>query len=233
MSFLEGRSAVSICNRALSRIKQQPLQGSLDDPANLNKHAGRECLTWYNPIVREVLRSHHWGLAGKRVALVNATENNRSEEWTNAYLAPSDMAFPIMLGPYSSTGVVSYYKGVGYILAQLYGRPMFRYEGGLIYGNIDGAVLDYTSFNITEADFTDAVEKIIILSLAAQLARSVAKDDKLADEYEQKATEAMNLEIARNLNLGGPRYGEFMSEGEMARGGGYAPYWSGYSGYTR
>lgn len=227
MSFLETRSDISICNKALSRIKQQPLSGSLNDPANLNKHAGRECALWYKSIVREVLTSHHWGLATKRIALSATSSNDRSLEWAFAYAAPTDMAFPAMVGPYTATSTVSYYRGLGFILGQLMGQPLFRYEGSTIYTHVDGAVLDYVSFDLTEQDFNEAVEKIIVLGLAAQLARSVAKDDKLADDYELKATKAMNLEIARNLNIGQPYYGEGMSESEMTRGG-YDPVLAGY-----
>jgi len=220
MSFLTPRSDIDICNKALSRIKQQPLSGSLTDPANLNKHAARECNLWYPAIVRQVLTAHHWGLATKQVALAAQPTNDRSLEWTNAYLAPTDMAFPVLVGPLAtgSTGI-SYYRGLGYLIASLYGQPLFRFATQTIYANIDGAVLDYVSFNITEQDFNDAVEKIVILFLASNLARSVAKDDKLAADLHNEAVAEMNLEIARELNLGGPRYGETISEYEMVRGG--------------
>jgi hypothetical protein len=227
MSFLEPRSDISICNKSLSRIKQQPLAGALDDPANLNKHAGRECKLWYKTIVRQVLTSHHWGLASTRVALVALSTNNRSEEWTTAYAAPTDMAFPITVGPYSATSTISYYRGLGFLLAQLYGKPLFRYETNTIYANIEGAVVDYVSFNITEQDFNDQVEKLIVLFLASQLARSVAKDDTLARELHDEGIKEMNIEIARSLNIGGPRYGNGMTEAEMVRGG-YDPVLAGY-----
>jgi hypothetical protein len=227
MSFIEPRSEISICNKALSKVKQQGLQGSLDDAANPNKHAGRECKLWYKTIVRQVLSMHHWGLAVKRVALTSAAVNDRSLEWMNAYLAPTDMAFPMLIGPYSSGVTVSYYRGLGYLLGQLTGQPMFRYEGNLIYAQLDGATLDYTSFDITEQDLNDAVEKVIVLFLAAQLARSISKDDKLAKELHEEGVSAVNLEIAHNLNIGGQRYGYGWSESDMVRQG-YDPVLAGY-----
>lgn len=219
MSFIETRSDIEICNKALSRIKQQPLSGSLDDAVNQNKFAATQCVLWYKTIVRKVLTAHHWGLATKRVALANAATNTRPLEWAAAYLPPSDMAFPVMIGPYSDVAGVSYYRGLGFLLASLYGRPVFRFEGATIFGAIEGATLDYVSFDLTEEDFNEAVETLVVIFLASQLARSVAKDDKLAKELHQEGVTEMNIEIARNLNMSQPRYGQFISESEMARGG--------------
>ena len=219
MSFLEERSDISICNKALSRIKQQPLSGSLTDAANLNKHAARECATWYKSTVRQVLSEHHWGLATKRVALAAAAVNDREAEWPAAYVPPTDMAFPVMVGPYAGTTGVSYYRGLGYLLASLYGKPIFRYESGKIYSVVDGATLDYTSFDITEMDFNEAVESLIVMFLSSHLARSVAKNDKLADELYDQAIRKMNVDIAQNLNMNRPRYDNYASEGELSRAG--------------
>jgi hypothetical protein len=228
MGFQENRSDIAICNKALSRIKQQPLSGSLSDVANLNKFSAQQCVLWYKTIVRQVLTSHHWGLATVRVALA-AVANTRSD-WPFAFAPPSDMAFPVMIGPYSSSAGVSYYQGLGYLLASLYGKPVFLYEGGVIYSILDAPTLDYVSFNITEMDFNDAVEALVVLFLAAQLARSIAKDDKLGDDLHKEGMNRLNLEIARNLNMSQPRYGNFISEGERARDG-FDPMLSQY-GFT-
>lgn len=228
MSFLTPRSAIDMCNKALSRIKQQPLSGSLTDPANLNKHAARECALWYPTVVRNVLTSHHFGLATKQVALVSQPTNDRELEWSSAYLAPTDMAFPVLVGPLATGSVgVSYYRGLGYLLASLYGRPLFRFANKTIYANTPGAVLEYVSFDLTEQDFNDAVEKLVVLFLASNLARSVAKNDDLARELHDEGLKELNLEIARELNMGGPRYGEWMSENEMVRNG-LSPTLAGY-----
>lgn len=225
MGFQEARSEIGICNKALSRIRQQPLSGSLDDPANLNKHAARECRLWYKTVVRQVLSAHHFGLAAKRVPLAGSASNERSAEWAASYLAPSDMAFPVLVLPYqgaASTAGVAYYTGIGFILAKLYGRPLFLYQGGTIYSQVADASLEYTSFDLTESDFNEAVEALIVLYLASNLARSIAKDDKLAAELHNEATQRLNIEIARSLNMAQPRYDTALSEAEMARMG-YEP----------
>lgn len=218
MGFQEERSAIGICNRALDQVKQQPLSGSLDDPVNLNKNSARICKLWYAKIVRSVLTAHHWGLATKRVGLVRVT-NDRGD-WTYAYKPPSDMAFPVMLGIYGTSNTpISYYTGVGYVMASIAGQPIFRYESGKIYSILNAASIDYVSFDITEADFTEAIEDLVILFLASRLARSIAKDDKLADSLYNQAIRLQNVEIARSLNISQPRYGEGISEAERARAG--------------
>jgi len=220
MGFQETRSELSICNKALSRIYQAPLSGSIDDPANNNKHSARECRLWYKTIVRQVLSMHHFGLATVRAPLVSNVENNRAAEWAQSYVPPTDMAFPVLIQPATgSAATVSYYVGVGFILARLYGRPLFRYESGAIYSQVADAALDYVSFNITEQDFNDAVEALVVLFLASVLARSVAKDQKLGSEIHNEATQRLNIEIARNLNMNQPRYDNVVSETELARAG--------------
>ena len=218
MSFQEVRTPLSICNKALSKIMQQPLAGSLNDPANTNKLTGRECARWYKPTVARLLEQHHWGIATKRAALTPLLTNDRSAEWAAAYQAPPDLAFPVTLSPYAAAGSVSYYKGLGYILATLYGQPIFRQQGSTIYGATAGATLEYVSFDISEDDFTETFEQLVVLYLAAQLATPVAKDRDLAQSLEDEATRKLNTAIAQNLNLEGQRYGEFVSESEMARG---------------
>lgn len=220
MGFQEPRSAISICNKALSRVKQGQLAGSLDDPANLNKQAARECNLWYKTIVRQVLSMHHFGLATKRVPLVSPPLNDRAAEWAFSYIPPTDMAFPVQVLP--MTGVastVSYYVGIGFVLARLYGKPLFLWQSGTIYSQVAAAALDYVSFDITEQDFNEAVEALVVLFLAANLARSLAKDDKLAADIHNEATTRLNIEIAANLNMNQPRYDNNVGDTELARAG--------------
>lgn len=217
MSFQEVRSEIAICNKALARIHQQPLAGSLLDPANQNKLAGRECARWYKSVVRKLLEQHHFGIATKRVELVEKT-NTRSVEWAAAYAKPSDMAFPVAISPYLGASSVNYYTGIGYLLGSLYGRPLFRYEGSTIYALQGDAELDYVSYNITEHDFTQTFEDLVVIFLASQLAISIAKDRDMMDAYKEEGMNELNKAIAHELNLTGQRYGNFVSEGELTRG---------------
>jgi len=166
-----------------------------------------------------VLSTHHFGLATKRVSLVTTLANSRSAEWVYSYIPPTDMAFPVSIGPYANSAQVSYYVGIGFILARLYGRPLFRYESGVIYSQVADATLDYVSFDITEQDFNEAVEALVVLFLASNLARSVAKDKELAKELHSEGMNRLNIEIAQSLNVNQPRYDNVLSDTELARAG--------------
>lgn len=220
MSFLENRSDISIANKSLSRIGQVGLSGTLDNPVG-NSNAARECRLHYKPTVRWVLEQHHWNLATKRQTLVEVT-NTRLIEWGFAYAKPSDMAFPVGIytpGDATVAGPISYYRGLKGLMAQLYGKPLFTYSGGVIYSFMGPAELEFTSFDITEQDFTEQLESVIVLFLAAKLAYSVAKNHDMGNAIRQEAFSELDRIIAANLNEQQPVYGNTMSEAEMARNG--------------
>lgn len=221
MSFLENRSDIDICNKALSRIGQASLSGTLSDPANNAKLAGRECQLHYKSTVRWILEQHHWNLATARQALVEAATNARSLEWGFAYLKPSEMAFPV--GIYTpgdaTSGSISYYRGLKGLMAMLYGKPLFTYSNGIVYSMLGPAELEFTSLDISEQNFNQQLEDIIVLFLASKLAYSLPKDHRMGNEIKQEALSELNRAIAANLNEQQPTYGNHMSEAEIARNG--------------
>lgn len=232
MSFMEPRSDINICNKALSRIGQTQLTGTLDAPTGPNNNASRECRLHYKSTVRAVLEMHHWNLATQRQTLVENT-NERSLEWPFSYAVPPHMAFPVNLHvPGSSTTApVSYYRGLGGLIAKLYGRPYFTFSGNVIYSVLGPAEVEFTSFDISEQQFSQELEDVIVLYLAAKLAYSIAKDHKMGNEIKQEAISQTEAAIARNLNQQQPRYDQLPSESELARQG-VDPWMSGFvSGY--
>jgi hypothetical protein len=224
MSFIEARSDIAICNKALSRVGNQGISGSLASPVN---NAGRLCNQWYKTVVRTLLEQHHFGLATVRQALVEVT-NDRSAEWLAAYQPPSDMAFPVTLGPYGS-GQVSYYRGLEGLFGILLGQKIFLYNRGVIYSQVSGATLEYVTLGITEADFNQTFENLVIVFLASVLAETLLKDRQLAKDLYEEGMSKLNWAIAQSLNLGQQRYGDSPTESEIARGGG-APELARYMG---
>jgi hypothetical protein len=214
MSFQETKSDITICNRALDRISQQPLQGSLSNPLN---NAARTCARLYKSVVRTLLEQHHFGLATKRQALVTVN-NDRSNEWLVAYQPPSDMAFPVSFGPYAGSQV-SYYRGLGALFGILAGRPVFAYASGVLYAQISDAELEYVSFDITEQDFNQTFENLVVVFLASELAHPIAKDRQLGKDLYEEGMSKLNWGIAQNLNIGGPTYGHTPTDTELARAG--------------
>jgi hypothetical protein len=222
MTFRQSTSAVGLCNRALSMLAQTAI--SSIDPPSPPGAASREAALWYKPTVARLLETHHWGLA-LRSAELAAVANDRSD-WLYALAAPDDMAFPAGFTQYGGAAGVSYYKGLGGLLASRLGRPMFMLKGRTLYSNWS-STLDYVSFDITEADFTETFANIVVLSLAAVLAMPITKNAKRERELRDQATTAMNIAITQSLNEGNHRYGDEMSDRDFARGTGLPTPWAG------
>lgn len=222
MSFQQPRSDIDICNKALSRIGQAQLSGTLGDPSNNAKQAGREANLHYKSTVRGLLEAHHWNLATKRASLIETT-NTRSLEWGFAYAPPADIAFPVSIYmPGDSTvSPIAYYRGLKGLYATIMGQPLFTYSGGVIYTFVGPAELEYTSLDITEQQFTQQLEDVIVLFLASKFAYSLAKDHRMGNEIKQEAIAELDKAIASNLNEQNQTYGDTLSESELARNGSF------------
>ena len=219
MSFREIPSGVSLCNMALGMVSESKTITSLDDPG-LNAQA---CKRWYKPVVARLLEMHHWNLATKHKDLIAVT-NPRSNEWLYAYAAPDDMAFPVGIALENGTSSVSYYRGLAGLIAMSYCRPIFQYQGGVLFSNLQGA-LEFVSFDITEADFTASLADIVVVMLASRLALELPKDYDLSKALADEATAKINLAIAANLNSGNKQYGMNVSEAELVRGASVGGSW--------
>ena len=219
MSFAETRSAIAICNHALDRIMQQPITGSLDNPVT---NVARTCARKYKLVVRTLLEQHHFNLATKRTTLVETT-NARAGEWIGAFQPPTDMAFPVGFSAFGSAPV-AYYRALGALIGTMGGRAAFSYVGGVIYSNLGVTDLDYVSYDITEQDFTQDFENLVIIFLASELAHPIAKDRNLAKDLYEEGMGKLNWAIAHNLNLQQPTYGNTPTETEITRGGGYGGF---------
>lgn len=217
MSFKVAISDVLIWNEALALLPAEPV-------TNIDEQSleARECRRFYKPVVAEMLEAHHWGLATKRVALAGVT-NDRTAEWAFAYAKPADMAFPVKMIPTAGGGVYQ-----GWFLRDgaywsLSGRKVFEQVGGIIYSSISAGTLEYTSFGITEADFTNLFKRIVTLELAARICQPVTKSGTRMRELMAQAEGERQRVIANDLNRAQPTYGDGVSEGELARFGGGLP----------
>jgi hypothetical protein len=222
MSFKVAYTDVTICNRALSRLPHSPLTNLATDPGL----AARECRLWYKPTVRKLLELYDWGLATKREAMAEAPVNDRPE-WAYCYLAPNDLGFAKSLLPTDQAiSGVGYYQG----LRSLQNTVALRMQrvGGKIYSHWPGATLEYTSLEITEAEFTEVLVEAIDLTLASKIAMPITKNQQLADGLAEKAREHINQALAADRQQQGQKYGEGLTETERARELGVD---FGYSGY--
>jgi hypothetical protein len=225
MSFREDMSAVALCNRALSRLSQGPIN-DLDPPAPLGI-ASRECARWYKPVVARLLETHHWGLATSRTVLTEST-NDRSD-WLYKYTLPGKVAFPVALAMSGTPGAMTYYQGLAGLLATIGSRPMFLMTGRTLYSRVAGD-LDFVSYDITEADFNSTFANIVELTLAAAMCFAITKNRAREKELREQAASAMNIAIAQNLNVGRPTYGDEPSARDYARGSFFGSNWDWWPG---
>lgn len=226
MSFKPAPTDVNLCNRALSRLSQAPIV-SLDPPQPQGA-ASRACATWYKPVVARLLETHHFQLGRRRVTLTALT-NDREGEWTYKYQRPVDVAFPVSLAPWGAASGVQYYRGLGGLLATLYGKPGFLMVRDAIYAQHAG-VLDYVSYDITEADFTATFENIVELTLAVAICFDITKSRTRENDLREQATNALNLAITQDLNAGNPRYGDEPTQRDLVRGDGFTGSWDWWPG---
>lgn len=222
MSFKPAISKVSIFNEALALLPADPVE----DPDDIGLEP-RECNRFYKGVVAALLERHHWNLATKRVALAEIT-NDRSSTWRYAYAKPTDMAYPVSVIDHNGVPLKGW-SMVDYVY-MLAGRPLLMQVGGTLYSMVHTASLEYTSFDITEADFTARFKDLVVLHLAAKICHPVIKDDRKAQGLMTQAEFETQRAIASDFNRNSPTYGNNPSETEMVRGAGIDLTWAG-TGY--
>lgn len=209
MSFRITYSDVIIANRALGMLPEAPID-NLDGPGV----ARRALRTYYKPTIAALLSKHDFGMATRRVAL--AAQTNDRPEWLYKYAAPNDLGYAVtqhaMLG---SSGGVGYYEGLKAISAGGYAK--FKRVGNAIYSNMPGAILEYTSLDVTEADFSEAFVDIVVPTLASAIAMDITKRDDLRDTLAAMGRAKLNEWLAVERNQRGERYGDAMTETEIVR----------------
>jgi hypothetical protein len=210
MTFKPEISRVTIFNEALALLPSDPVQ----DPDETSIEA-RECRRFYKSVVANLLERHHWNLATTRGDLAAIT-NDRENEWGYAYAKPTDMAFPVSAR--DANGMM--YRGwladgYRYLIG---GRPAFMQVRGTLYSMIETANLEYTTFDITEADFSTIFKDIVVLELASRICYPITKDGGHAKELATRAEVERSRAIAIDLNRNQPTYGDKPLETELTRG---------------
>ncbi len=217
MSFKVAISDVLIWNEALALLPAEPVTNIAEQSLE-----ARECKRFYKPVVAEMLEAHHWGLATRRGSLAQIA-NDRSSEWGYAYAKPADMAFPVRALPATGGG---FYQG-WYLRDGAYwsmsGRRIFQQVGDVIYSSIEAATLEYTSYAITEADFTALFKRIVTLELAARICHPITKNATRARELMGQAELERQRAVAQDLNRDQSTYGDGVTESELVRFGGGLP----------
>jgi hypothetical protein len=201
MSFRPSNNRLTIFNLALDHISG----GTITDPDERGFEAAKLRMHYPNT-VSSLLESFHWWMAEQRLALPPIENNN--PDWRYAFQRPTDIAY-----------IIALHDEAGRIGRGLNGKAAFKRAGNVIYTDRPNVVATFTSYNISEGDFSARFVDIVAASLGARVAIPIAKSPTLA----QSLREGVDLEIARlrasELNEAGQTYGNGPTEAERARAG--------------
>lgn len=141
---------------------------SLEDASQV----ARFCKRFYDQTCDEVLRSHPWNFAGKRLAL-SRLSNNPIFGWTYQYQLPEDFLRLLQLNAYSATEAPRLYEIEGDRLLTNEGVAQVRY------------VARVTDPNLFDALFVEALATKIASKLAQPLTGSRQEASALLQAYER------------------------------------------------
>ena len=176
-------SKTDICNMALAHLGQEPISSLKQEDEK-----ARRCDLFYEPVKREVLRTHNCGFAASVSALSLVTQKPQ-EQWPYWYAYPQDCLFVRkVFGTGKEAFAVSF--------KEIYQNDIHM---RLILTGIAQAQLEYTKDVKDESLFDPAFVKALSLALAADLAITLTGDGALAQRILQKY--ALALEEARRCNM--------------------------------
>lgn len=204
-------SLIALCNEALSTIAS----GQIASLTEASIEA-RECKRWAQTILNEMADWTEWTGAIKRAALAPVV-NDRPAEWLYAYAPPADMADPIDLRETEDPAQWLQPYGLGDFPLQDTAPIPFTYEGGVIYTNIEKAILVYSGNTLDIGTLKPLVCRAFVLELAARICLPIKKDAKMAQFVTQQAELARNRAISDEQNKNPQRAPRYTSAAEWAR----------------
>jgi plasmid maintenance system antidote protein VapI len=220
------RSATDICNQALDLIKGDNIQSMEESSLTAQK-----CRRFYPQIVDEMLSGgHDWSFGITRVLLAELATNDRTSEWLYAYGLPSDVANPIRVLPdLTALGLDLPIPLPGQPYAETWASAWpaltdfsmsYVLDGTTIYTNAAAATLEYSRNTVEAALIPAMAVRAIVHDLASRLAMPIKGDKELRLELEKEADLFWQRAIADDRNRQPQTAGPYISEAEIARGGG-------------
>jgi hypothetical protein len=188
--------SISVCNIALAEVRAQSIVTIDDGTPQANA-----CAIHYDDCLQLLLESHEWGFATVRNTLALLAVNDRPGEWLYAYAAPEDMASKAAIIWPLQTPL----SGVYYPWPYNWPRPPFYWQqfiiqGGVVYSNLEGALLQYVSRDIEEAAMPARFKRALALELASRLATTLLDDRAKKGDLIQQAEAEKRRAIADDLN---------------------------------
>ena len=184
--------SLTICNLALGDLRASGI-GDISE-ASLE---AQMCARYYPHALQVLLDTNYaWSFATRIAALAERSTNDRSSEWTKAYSLPADCAQPLRLvWPANLSNVpVRRYWPYPWPANPNWGQD-FVVEGGVLFTQVEGAVLEYASTDVDEtampAPFKEALRKRLAAELAVPLRDSREMKGDLLKEAEIAKQEAI------------------------------------------
>lgn len=187
--------SLTICNLALGDVFAPPIA----DPNEQSKEA-QLCQRYYPHALARTMGDYPWNFAKRVQSLALLASNERSVEWAYAYSLPSDCAFAIRLLPTGAYIPLTTWA-LGY--SPLPPPPdayAFKVENGVLYTNVQDAVLEYTVYSVDESVMPPLFREAVRRMLAADLAIPLRDSPNLAAAFKQMAEAARQDAIASDMN---------------------------------
>jgi hypothetical protein len=207
-------SDVDICNLALSHVANDANITSIDppDPTVEADHCAR-----FYPIVRDqILESHAWRFATRRIALAELAVNP-VDHWAFAYGVPAQLIRPLAILQSESTDDTQVYE---------FAVEITQDGTDVIYTNIEDAVLKYIGRVTDPGKFTPMFVVAFSYLLAYYVAGPLTKDLKLKQSLMQYYMQVA-LPQAQASDANGQRvnaYSNFTPSQVQARGYNPSPW---------
>ncbi len=212
---------IAICNQALGECPA-PAIVSFDEVSTEAEWAAR----LYSPTLAYLLDRHDWKFPRERVVLAPVA-NDRAGEWGFAYAIPEECVSELRVMPTYALESVDVPLLAGQILSPLWAAlaPIgYRYlvAGDRIYTNIEAATLEYIRGDASEQALRPLFTRAFVAELASRLVMPVLKDRQRQGDLIKMAEVALDRAIAdeRMRDPSEARYGDFVSDMEVARSGG-------------
>lgn len=173
--------AVDICNAALIKLAQEPIEDLSDDVKS-----ARICKARYQTVLESVLRDSLWNFAIKREVLPQSTEELNFGEG-NVHELPQDCVRLIRVGQYPAVdgNAREYYK--------IEGRKLITFFQQGVEANIM-----YVSSNIPEEFFDASFKEAVATRLAVEICYSITQSSSLKEQLRQEYREMVG--DSRSIN---------------------------------
>ena len=202
--------SITICNLALGELRASAIADIAEDSIE-----AQNCARYYPQCLKLLLERHDWSFATRIASLAELSDNPRASEWLHAYALPADCATPKRLVPPVDGTLACWPVEWG---------QAFIVEAGLLYTQIPGAILEYSSGDVPEAVMPALFADALAYALAARLAVPIRDSREMKGQLLQQAELAATRAVADDENREPRRDVPFSDEVMVARAGGLAEW---------